>query len=267
MEERVVYGTGGGRDLWMDIASPAEASSAPRPAVVFIHGGGWAAADRTNGHPIIRLLAENGFVAASIDYRLSGEAPFPAQLEDGKCAIRYMRAHAARLGIDPGRIGVVGGSAGGHLAALVGLVPAEAGFEGEGGWAGVSSKVSAVADLYGVSDVADLVRDGKLLPQVQKLMRATPAEQPQRFREASPVHWVKRGAPPFYLTHGDKDEMVPYAHSERLLAALQAAGAEATLRPMRGVGHGTIATLPGYVRSDLVEFFKKHLGESGTEAR
>lgn len=260
MTERIVYGSGGGRPLLLDLARPVEAAPASRPAVVFIHGGGWAGADRTNGHPIIGLLAENGFVAASIDYRLSGEAGFPAQLEDSKCAVRFLRAHAAEYGIDPARVGVVGGSAGGHLAALVGLVPAEAGFEGTGGWQEASSAVAAVADLYGISDVSALVDEGKLVPQVRQLMRSSREDAPEAYRHASPITWVKRGAPPFYLAHGDRDDLVVYAHSERLLAALRAAGTDATLRPMPCVGHGSIATLPAYVKADLVAFFARHLG-------
>lgn len=262
LQEKIVYGTGGGRPLWLDLARPAETGTTTRAAVIFIHGGGWASADRTNGHPIIKLLAQNGFVAASIDYRLSGEAGFPAQLEDSKCAVRYLRTHAADYGIDPARIGVVGGSAGGHLAALVGLVPAEAGFEGDGGWSDASSGVGAVADLYGISDVSALVDEGKLLPQVRKLMRASRDDAPEAYRLASPLTWVRPGAPPFYLAHGDHDDLVLYAHSERLLAALHTAGVEATLRPMAGHGHGSIGTLPAYVRSDMVAFFTKHLGQA-----
>ena len=260
--EAITYGTGGGRPLLLDLASPAVPSAKPRPAVVFIHGGAWANSDRKNGHPLIKLLAKNGFVAVSIDYRLSGEAGFPAQLEDSKCAVRFIRAHAADYGIDPKRIGVAGGSAGGHLAALVALIPDDAGLEGTGGWAGVSSRVSAVVDLYGVSDLTALARTHKLVDAVAKLMRGSLESRPELYRQASPLTWVKRGAPPFYLAHGDKDDVVPFNQSEQLAAALRAVGTEATLRPMPGAGHGSIGTLPEIVRTDLVAFLTQHLGSS-----
>ena len=256
----IPYGVGGGRLLLLDLARPRQSSPKLLPAVVFIHGGGWMRADRSNGLPLITLLAEHGFVAVSIDYRLSGEAGFPAQLEDAKCAVRFLRAFAASYGLDPERIGVAGGSAGGHLAALVGLVPDDAGLEGNGGWPTHSSRVSAVADLYGISDLAALVAEGPAKKSALLLMRGTPTKKPALYRRASPLEWVRPGAPPFYLAHGGRDELVPPSHSEKLAASLRAAGAEVTLRIVPDMDHGTIATLPKIVRTDLVKFFKKHLG-------
>jgi acetyl esterase/lipase len=260
LELGIVYGTGGGKPLLLDLAQPPLPRKQPRPAVVFIHGGAWSGADRTNGHPIIRLLAANGFVAVSIDYRLSGQAAFPAQLEDGKCAVRFLRAQAQQYHLDPKRIGVAGGSAGGHLAALVGLTPRTAGLEGSGGWDDTSSQVSAVADLYGISDLAALFDEKTLVDATKKLMRTTPQENPERYRQASPLALVSAAAPPFYLAHGDRDTTVPFSHSQKLADALQAKKVEATLRVMTGQGHGSIATLPAYVKDDLVAFFIKHLG-------
>lgn len=259
--EGVEFGTGGGRPLLLDLALPRHADG-QRPVVVFIHGGGWNSADRTNGRPLILLLASHGIAAASIDYRLSDEAVFPAQLEDAKCAVRFMRAHAAKYGIDPGRIGSAGGSAGGHLAALVGLVPNEAGLEGDGGWDAESSQVSAVADLYGISDVAVMLEENLASDCARKLMRGTPAEKPDLYRLGSPLNWVRPGAPPFYLMHGDQDDAVPISHSEKLMAALKAVGTEASLRVIPGMAHGSIRTLPEVVREDVVEFFKRLLRPS-----
>jgi acetyl esterase/lipase len=256
----ITYGTGGGKPLLLDLAQPPSPGKQPRPAVVFIHGGAWSGADRTNGHPIIRLLAANGLVAVSIDYRLSGQAAFPAQLEDCKCAVRFLRAHAQQYRIDPKRIGVAGGSAGGHLAALVGLTPRAAGLEGSGGWDDSSSQVSAVADLYGISDLAALFDEKSLIDAAKKLMRTTPQEDPARYRQASPLALVSAAAPPFYLAHGDRDTTVPFSHSQKLADALKAQKIEATLRVMTGQGHGSIATLPAYVKDDVVAFFIKQLG-------
>lgn len=256
----ITFGTGGGHPLLLDLARPTVPRTGPRPAVVFIHGGGWKDADRSNGRPLILLLASRGFVAVSIDYRLSGEAGFPAQLEDAKCAVRFLRAQAAEYGIDPARIGCAGGSAGGHLAALVGLVPEDAGLEGAGGWAEYSSRVSAVADLYGISDLATMVEENLASDCAVQLMRGMPSEKPELYRQAAPLSWVRRGAPPFYLLHGDQDSVVPIGHSEKLAAALRAAGGETQFRVIAGMDHGRIATLPEMVREDIVAFFQTHLG-------
>lgn len=256
------YGRGGGRPLLLDLALPATRPAENLPAVVFIHGGGWKSADRSNGTPLIALLARHGFVAASIDYRLSTEAAFPAQLEDSKCAVRFLRAHAAEFNIDPSRIGTAGGSAGGHLAALVGLVPESAGLEGSGGWENQPSGVIAVADLYGISDVARLVEEGPASECALLLMRGTPSEHPELYRQASPMAWVRSQPPAFYLAHGEADASIPPDHSERLAQALREAGGEVQLRLIPGMGHGSIATLPEVVRSDVAAFFQARLARA-----
>src|SRR5271165_7074151 len=147
----VQYCTGAGRPLLMDVFIPRQPIRRPTPAVLWIHGGGWERGDK-NGNSGALMLAGEGFVTASLFYRLSGDSPFPADIEDCKCAIRFLRANAARFGIDPDRIGVAGASAGGHLAELVATADESAGLEGEGGWLRVSSKVQAAAAYYGVSD-------------------------------------------------------------------------------------------------------------------
>jgi acetyl esterase/lipase len=128
----VQYCTGGGKSLLMDIFIPSLQSKTPIPAILWLHGGGWERGDK-NGNSGAVMLADSGFVTASIFYRLSGDAPFPADVEDSKCAIRYLRANAARYRIDPDHIGVAGVSAGGHLAALVATADKNAGLEGKGG--------------------------------------------------------------------------------------------------------------------------------------
>src|ERR1700675_3063662 len=134
----VQYCTGGGRPLLMDVFIPKHRNWTPTPAVRWIHGGGWERGDK-NGNSGALLLANEGFVTASLFYRLSGDSPFPADIEDCNCAIRFLRANATKYGIDPDRIGVAGASAGGHLAELVVTADQRAGLEGDGGWQGVSS--------------------------------------------------------------------------------------------------------------------------------
>src|SRR5260370_16837115 len=144
----IQYCTGGAKTLLMDVFVPRTRLRQPSPAVLWLHGGGWERGDK-NGSSGARFLASAGFVTASIYYRLSGEAKFPAAIEDCKCAIRYLRANAAQYGIDPERIGVAGASAGGHLALLVGTADEKAGLEGTGGWPNVSSGVKAVVSFFG----------------------------------------------------------------------------------------------------------------------
>src|SRR5262249_39277048 len=147
------------------------------PAVLWIHGGGWERGDK-NGNSGAQLLAREGFVTASIFYRLSGDSPFPADVEDCKCAIRFLRALAPKYGVDRDRIGVAGASAGGHLAELVATAEQSAGLEGDGGWQNASSKVQAAAAYYGVSDftVGEMQFQHHTGQVVVKLFRGTEKE-------------------------------------------------------------------------------------------
>ena len=147
----VQYCTDGGKPLLMDLFIPLPQPKAPRPAVLWLHGGGWERGDK-NGNSGAIMLADAGFATASIFYRLSGDSPFPADIQDCKCAIRYLRANAGTYGVDPNRIGVAGASAGGHLAELLATADDKAGLEGDGGWQNVSSRVQAASAYYGVSD-------------------------------------------------------------------------------------------------------------------
>jgi acetyl esterase/lipase len=199
----IAYCTGSGHPLLMDIFMPVHPVSKPTPGVLWLHGGGWERGAK-NGNSGALLLAAGGFVTASIDYRLSGEAPFPAALEDCNCAIRYLRANAARYSLDPDRLGVAGASAGGNLALLVGLTADNSAFEGKGGWPTTSSRVSAVSSYYGP---ADFVTGQSAFPSttgqkaVAKYVGATFAENPEAYRRASPITYVHPGAPPILLIH------------------------------------------------------------------
>jgi acetyl esterase/lipase len=147
----VEYCTGGGQPLLLDVFIPKNRIRTPTPALLWIHGGGWERGDKS-GNSGALFLADEGFVTASLFYRLSGDGPFPADIEDCKCAIRFLRANSAKYGLDPDRIGVAGASAGGHLAELVATAPLSAGLEGAGGWGNISSEVQAASTYYGVSD-------------------------------------------------------------------------------------------------------------------
>ena len=212
------------------------------PAVVHFHGGGWrkgGASDKTAG-----WLARAGFIGISVNYRLSQEALFPAAVHDGKAAIRWARAHAATYGIDPERIGVFGGSAGGHLAALIGTSAGDAFLEGDGPHAEYPSRVQAVVDNYGPTDFLQMndapgKMDHNRPDSPESAFIGGPIqERPQLVRKANPIRYASASAPPTLIVHGKNDMAVPYHQSELLCAALEAVGAIVRLVPVENAGHG-----------------------------
>jgi acetyl esterase/lipase len=242
--------TAGYRPLQLDLWVPE--SSTPPALVVWIHGGGWMIGDRRylpetlRPNQLFDALLRAGLAVATIDYRLALEAPFPAQLHDAKAAIRYLRAHAGELGIDTGRIGVWGESAGGHLAALVGLTGHRADLEGGIGVVGESSAVDVVVDWYGPADFTTMPRmtpPPHIAAKLEAAMHTPPEDtlvaglDDAARADASPIVHVTPEAPPFLLVHGTTDWLVPYAQSEQLHAALTAAGVESRLVPVEGAEH------------------------------
>ncbi|MEV2278079.1 alpha/beta hydrolase [Nocardiopsis sp. NPDC049922] len=252
----------------------------PLPAVVWIHGGGWLDGDRRYPPPTVPVDLLHGSVLGaglaliSIDYRHSLEAPFPAQLHDVKAALRYVRRFADDLGIDPDRVGVWGESAGGHLAALAGLVrpdtPEGVRLEGTAGVAEGSSEVSAVVDWYGVSDIGPLLAHpmppappGVDFPNpFTALLGGDGDDRQERARLASPVHHADGSVPPpFLLVHGTSDQLVPFSQSQALAAALRQAGGEVTVRPVEGADHIFLGStdIPDIVDGGTA-FLARHLG-------
>jgi len=249
--EGITYAVAPGyRPLQLDVWLPA--SPTPPPLVVWIHGGGWMFGDRRylpetlRPNQLFEELVAAGLAVATIDYRHALEAQFPAQLHDAKAAIRYLRAHAAVLGVNTERIGVWGESAGGHIAALVGLTGRRPDLEGAIGVLRQSSAVDVVVDWYGPADLALQPRERRSAEIVAKLPpeMLTPPEdlmaggQDERsLSAASPITYVTSGAPPFLLVHGTADTVVPYAQSEVLAQALTQNGVPVRLVPIDGADH------------------------------
>ena len=221
------------RPLELDLYLPAEASiGAPVPVVVFLHGGGWRLGSRHSAGPAytgrspspFERFAAAGIAVASIDYRLSGEARWPAQLHDAKAAVRWLRARAGELDVDLDRIAAWGESSGGHLAALLGLTGArveDPKLEGDVGVVGPSSEVVAVVAWYPPTDLAalpgDLGADSMDPDSREALLLGAPlATVPELVAQASPVTHVRPGAPPFLLLHGSSDGLIPHVQSVRL---------------------------------------------------
>jgi acetyl esterase/lipase len=263
----VQYCAGGGRPLLMDVFIPNHRIGTPTPAVLWIHGGGWEMGDK-NGNSGAKLLANEGFVTASLSYRLSGESPFPAAIEDCKCAIRFLRANALKYGIDPDRIGAAGSSAGGHLAELAATADQSAGLEGDGGWQNVSSNVQAAAAYYGVSDLT--VPFPKETEQViVKFFRGTEKEKPELYRKASPILYVLKNDPPLLLVHGEEDNDVPFDQSVRMVQAYRRLGLSVEFIAVQNAGHdfehiGNAPVSPSVenIHQRTVDFFKRYLASA-----
>jgi acetyl esterase/lipase len=215
----------------------------PVPVVVWIHGGEFRKGSRRDGFPTWPL--GEGMAVASIDYRLSGDAIFPAQIQDVKAAVRWLRAHAAEYGLDGARVAAWGASAGGHLAAMVGVSAGTTAFD-IGANLGCSSGVKAVVDFYGPSDFLqmdahrgedDMVHETPDSPESLVIGGAI-QDHPDLVKQANPIAYVTSSAPPFLIVHGDADPFVPHHQSVLLADALRAAGVPVTFHTVRGGGHG-----------------------------
>jgi pectinesterase len=198
----VTYVRRAGHDLQLDLYLPAAAATAPRPAILFVHGGGWRAGVRANFAPMAIRMAERGYAAVTISYRLAGEAPYPAAIHDAKAAVRWVRTHAGAYDIDGDRIAIAGGSAGGQIAALTGVTNGESRFDPDGGPGAVSSAVQAIVNIDGLSDfTSEEARKYEDDPAKQPSSAGAwfggrYAEKAALWRDASPLFHVGPGTPP-----------------------------------------------------------------------
>ncbi len=226
VERDLVYARPGGVPVAMDLHFPK--TGGPWPCVVMIHGGGWSEGDKA-GFDL--GMARHGFLVATINYRLAPSFRFPAMIEDVKGAIRFLRAHAAEYNLDPGRMALLGHSAGGHLAALAALAGKEAGWD-VGGNLDHSSEVQAVVELSGPADMKlRFAADG---PEGLGYT----AFDPGQWETASPITWARADAPPFLVIHGKADGVVSIEQARILVEALRRAGATADFVPVSHAGHG-----------------------------
>jgi len=236
------YSTGVGyRPVLLDVRTPptTPGSATPAGAVLWVHGGGWLAGDRRYFPPTLEPgeLAEavlaRGLAFVAVDYRLSAESPFPAQLHDVKAAIRYVRRFAEVFGIDPDRLGALGESAGGHLVAMLALTAGTPALDGVEGVATGRTDLAAVVDWYGVHDFDHWTSaPGSDIPDAIGMVLGAAADSPERLARsaaASPLTYVSSSAAPMLLIHGDADVTVPFSQSEELLAAGTAAGMDIEL--------------------------------------
>ncbi|MGB7329694.1 MAG: alpha/beta hydrolase [Rubripirellula sp.] len=259
----VVYGTGAGVELHLDIAKPTE-STRPAPCIVVIHGGAWRQGNKSSHLNEIKSFAQLGYVAATLEYRFCPEHPFPAQVEDVKCAVRYLRANAEKYGIDPTRFGAIGFSAGAHLSMMLGTVDVndaadKSSLEGDGGWPDQSSKVQAVVAYFGPT----VFRDEGLTVVTKKLvvdfLGGTQADVPDAYRLASPLSHVSSGDAPMLLFQGTEDPLVPYNQAFEMAEAMTKADVPGRVELLIDAGHGWGGKLRDRTNRESVEFFGEHL--------
>lgn len=263
----VTYCTVGGEALKMDVYLP-KVNGRAAPTVIYVHGGSWVSGDKYEIGLAGDTLALKGYVVASINYRLAPAYKWPAQIQDTKCAIRYLRASATAYGIDANRIAVWGSSAGGHLAALAGLAGPEAGFDTVGGYTNQSSHVQAVVDMFGPTDLTAYNPDEFALGVGQAVFGISPGQPSARdlLTKASPISYVSKGAPPFLILHGDKDTLVPLGQSQALYDKLKATGNSAELIVVKNAGHGfvptggTVSPSPVEIANIIQNFLDRSIG-------
>jgi acetyl esterase/lipase len=258
----VSYGQADGKSLGLDLYLPANVQVPP--LVVYVHGGAWMNGDKSQ-YPA--FLVERGFAVASVDFRSTNDARFPANVHDIRAAIRFLRGNASKYGYRADRIALAGASSGGHLAALVAVTGGVAALEGgQGAYARESSAVQAIVSWFGASNLTTILSqstpDGVKMraPALEKLLGALPEKVPELTRLASPVFHVDRNDPPAMLLHGDQDLQMPVNQLLELQAAYRRAGLSAETLILNGVGHVGPPFFEGEPVERVVEFLHRTIG-------
>jgi acetyl esterase/lipase len=262
----VEYGSAGNETLSLDLSIPRGAAGR-LPAIVVIHGGAWRAGSRSEFDELTWQLAQSGFVAATVGYRFCPEHRFPAQVQDVKCAVRFLRAHAEEFHIDPERLGAVGFSAGAHLALMLGAMDPQDGLDDSGGSPGFVSKVQAVVSYFGPTDL-ELPSTDTTRPLLVDLIGGTLDERRDDYRHASPIHYLDGGDAPMLLFQGTADPLVPPQHATHMADAMQQAGVLGRVELIVGGGHGADWSREEWTRTSaaMLAFFREQLGVPAPEA-
>jgi len=258
----LVYARAGGKDLLLDLHLPEEFQGR-LPVILWVHGGGWRAGNKRSSPPL--WMVRHGYAVASINYRLSQEAIFPAQIQDCKAAVRWLRANSSKYQLDPNRIGAWGASAGGHLVALLGTSADVAELEAVPASQVHSSRVQAVVDYFGPTDFLKMSEfPGRINHDApdspESLLIGGPIQQNKdKAARANPITWAGAGDAPFLIVHGKEDPLVPVNQSELLAAALEKAGVPVKLHIVAGAGHGGREFRAPEVRRMVRSFFDQRL--------
>lgn len=265
IQRDIEYGNPGDRPLLLDLYSPKE-STAAVPGIIFVHGGSWKHGKKEDYRIYAMHFAARGYVVASIQYRLSKEAPFPAAIHDVKAAIRYMRANADSIGVDPDRIGIAGGSAGGHLSMMAGYSADVGELDGHSGHAGVSSRVQCVVNLYGPTDMTtEYARKVSTTNSaVSDFFEGTYEEQPESYAAGSPLNYVTADDPPTLILHGTADTLVPINQADILAEKLAGFGVPYVYDRLPGWPHSMDVARPVHERCRwyMERFFDRYLKQA-----
>ncbi len=246
----------------LDLAMPENVGDEKRPAIVFVHGGGWRSGDKRAGYFLKGALdyAQKGYVCITVNYRMLDEAKINTCVEDVKCAVRWLRAHADEYHVDSDRIGAFGNSAGAHLVSMLGLVGPDAKLEGDGPWQDQSSKVQAVCAAATPADFMNWGNPGSANRNSDAIFGQPEANPDVLKKRMSPISYVTKDAPPFLLVHGTKDTTVPYSQGESFAAALRKAGnTDVTLITVEGAGHGVFVQHANETQPAMEKFFARVL--------
>ena len=258
-EQGIEYSNPDNQHLQLNLARPKQGDGA-LPAVICIHGGGFRAGHRDGYNKLCLRLAQNGYVALTVSYRFAPRYQFPAAVHDVKAAVRWLRANATKYHVDPKRIGVTGGSAGGHLAQFLGVTAGVGQFEGDGGNPGQSSSVTCVVNFYGPSDFTKSYGKSVDAAEVLPLFLGGNLDQERRRHIlASPLYWVTPNAAPTLLVHGTDDKYVAYEQATWIFERLKASEVEVELLTLEGAGHGFKGADADKAERALLAFFEKHL--------
>ena len=237
IDQDVAYSKLGSRELKLDIARPAEGDG-PFPAVLVIHGGAWRQGNKSDVRPILPQFVEHGYVAVSPEYRFCPQDAFPAQIHDVKAAVRWLKVNAKKYRIDPDRIGAMGFSAGGHLSLMLGLTSPNDGLEGDVSAGAPDSRVKAVVNYFGPTDLAAKDIPDICKPWVKDFLGGSPQDRPDAAAKASPLTFVSKDDAPVLTFQGTKDSLVPYTQAIKLAEAMNSAGVPGRVELILGADHG-----------------------------
>lgn len=262
-QKDITFATVDGKELKLDLYLPAASGA---PLVVYVHGGAWRAGDKSAGARFATELAKEGFAVASLDFRQSTDAPFPANVHDIKAGVRFLRANAAKYGYDADKVAITGESSGAHLAVLVGVTSGNAELEGSvGDNAGTSSAVQSIVSYFAATDLTTILSQstpfglGVREPGLKLLLGDLPDKMPELAQLASPVFHVDATDPPLYLLHGDRDPQMPINQTLQMFGVYKDAGLDVVFDPVHGAPHGGPLFFEPKHQQPVVAFLKKTL--------
>jgi acetyl esterase/lipase len=253
----ITYMTVDGEELKLDLSRPKDAKL-PLPCVLVIHGGGWAAGNRKAHDNITWEFASRAYVSATVSYRFAPKHPFPAQIQDVKAAVRFLRANAEKYAIDPAKLGAVGFSAGAHLSMMLGTMDKDDGFDDVGEHRDQPSKVQAVVSYFGPTDLLQPYPDATK-PILKNFLGGTANEKRDLAKQASPLYYVNAGDAPMLLLQGTKDPLVPHDQAVRMADALTKVGVPGRVELLLGAGHGWGGAEIGRTSASTYAFFEQYL--------